>query len=535
MNKLRSTLARLGTADLSSLLGEETIALLENLGLRHVTPSNLAELVISQRGPNDLLLDRGTRDEILDALNQEDAERLARLLGLEHSENPWVSIKRLGYPKGSSSADTLFAFFGCPVIDEKAVQTHEPITAVSPKYGLFEHQTTACREVIDVLTTSEMPRVMLHMPTGSGKTRTAMNVISYFMRYRMADEQVVVWLAHSEELCEQAAEEFEKAWQILGNREVTVFRCFGQYRVDFEHIRNGIVIGSLQLLYQRSLSHQSTFLSLARRVPLVIMDEAHQAIAPTYKHLLDLLASDPDTAILGLSATPGRSWLDAEEDLRLAQFFNRQKVTLQVRGYDNPVAYLQAEGYLAKVEYENIDFPGIALLPGELQSLRTGLDLPDSVIKRLSIDHRRNLLILTRLMKEADKGSKILVFACTVEHAHLIADLLSAKDYKAAVITSRTRADRRRYLIARYRETDDIQILTNYGVLTTGFDAPRTNVAMITRPTQSVVLYSQMVGRAARGPLAGGNPECLIITVVDQIPGFRSVAEAFTFWEDIWS
>ncbi len=68
-----------------------------------------------------------------------------------------------------------------------------------------------------------------------------------------------------------------------------------------------------------------------------------------------------------------------------------------------------------------------------------------------------------------------------------------------------------------------------------GFDAPRTNVAMIARPTRSVVLYSQMVGRAARGPRAGGNERCRVITVVDRIPGFRSIAEAFTFWEDIWT
>ena len=536
MEKLRSTLARLGIAELASLLGEETMHLLELLGLEHITPANLATLLISQKGSQQLLLDKPTRLLILDALKREDAERMARLLQLQPSENPWESIRKVGFSSGSPSTQTLLTFFGCPFLNENEQERlRNPIEILDPTYGLFKHQTDACKEVISYLVAANYPRVMLHMPTGSGKTRTAMNVISYFLRNIMGDGEAVVWLAHSEELCEQAAEEFEKAWRILGNRQVYVYRCFGPYRVDFDNMCNGIIVGSLQLLYQRSLTHQGEFLELARRVPLVVMDEAHQAIAPTYKHLLDLLAGDSRTAVLGLSATPGRSWLDASEDMKLAQFFNRQKVTLHVEGFENPVEYLQADGYLSKVHYEYLHFSGFVLQPDEAEKLRIGLDLPDSVIGRLSTDHRRNLLILIRLMEVANNGGKILVFACTVEHAHLLADLMCAKGYNAAAVTSKTRSDRRRHLISQYRDTDDLQILTNYGVLTTGFDAPRTNVAMITRPTQSVVLYSQMVGRAARGPLAGGNPECLVITVVDQIPGFRSIAEAFTFWEDIWT
>jgi superfamily II DNA or RNA helicase len=72
--------------------------------------------------------------------------------------------------------------------------------------------------------------------------------------------------------------------------------------------------------------------------------------------------------------------------------------------------------------------------------------------------------------------------------------------------------------------------------LTAGFDAPRTSAALIARPTKSLVLYSQMVGRAIRGPRAGGNKEAEIVTVVDRgLPGFGSVAEAFNNWEDVWS
>ena len=76
--------------------------------------------------------------------------------------------------------------------------------------------------------------------------------------------------------------------------------------------------------------------------------------------------------------------------------------------------------------------------------------------------------------------------------------------------------------------------LVNFGVLTTGFDAPKSNVAIIGRPTQSVTLYSQMIGRVMRGKKAGGNNECKIITVKDPIYGFRDMSESFKYWEELW-
>jgi superfamily II DNA or RNA helicase len=223
--------------------------------------------------------------------------------------------------------------------------------------------------------------------------------------------------------------------------------------------------------------------------------------------------------------------------MELAQFFNRQKVTLQVPGYDSPITYLQDEGYLAHVQYEYIRYrPGneISLTQDEIRRLQSELDLPQSVILRLGEDHKRNCLIITKLIEEAKTGCKIIVFACSVEHAHILAGILAAKGFRAAAVTSQTNPARRRQLIADYRQPLGVQILCNYGVLTTGFDAPKTKCALIARPTQSVVLYSQMVGRAARGPRAGGNEQCKIITVVDQLPGFRSVAEAFEYFEEIW-
>ena len=79
-----------------------------------------------------------------------------------------------------------------------------------------------------------------------------------------------------------------------------------------------------------------------------------------------------------------------------------------------------------------------------------------------------------------------------------------------------------------------MQIIINFGVLTTGFDAPKADVAVIARPTQSLVLYSQMVGRVIRGSEAGGTESCRVVTVVDQQYGFKDLSESFDFWDDLW-
>ena len=64
---------------------------------------------------------------------------------------------------------------------------------------------------------------------------------------------------------------------------------------------------------------------------------------------------------------------------------------------------------------------------------------------------------------------------------------------------------------------------------------PKTNVAIIARPTNSLVQYSQMVGRAMRGTRSGGNDTCRIYTVADDIDEFRNVAAAFEHWDEIWA
>ena len=254
--------------------------------------------------------------------------------------------------------------------------------------------------------------------------------------------------------------------------------------------------------------------------------------------MLELLAPIGGRAgLLGLSATPGRSLLDIGQDQKLAGFFARRKLTIPTPAGQDPITFLQAQGYLAVPDYHYVPYtPTVGLSDADRKMLADGLDLSAETLARLGDDEQRNLLILKETRRLVDDGGRIILFACSVRHATMLSETLAGLGVRSACVLGETDAGRRRLLIESFRRggSDDIQVLVNYAVLTTGFDAPRTNVAVIARPTQSVVLYSQMIGRALRGLRSGGNEYCKVVTVQDKMPGFRSIYEGFSHWEDVW-
>lgn len=531
--RLIETLARAGVGSLHSFAGRGAVDLLEKLESRSIGAASLARIVVDREGASAALRDPALRLMALESLRREEAIHLCAILGLPGT-SPFDELLRARFDR--SGMETLHAYFG---VSPEGPSDAEPIAGsvvVPSPYPLFRHQHAASLAVRSALVEGDR-RVLLHMPTGSGKTRTAWTTVVDLLRGE-AEGRVVLWLAHSEELCGQAFDEACRAWAALGSRDLAVRRHYGQHRiVDLSSVQDGIVVGGLQLLYGDSLARQGEFLAFARRLLLIVLDEAHQAIAPTYSHLIELLQRSRETGILGLSATPGRSLRDVGADQELARFFRHRKVKLEVPGFDNAVEYLTTEGYLAAVEYVRLPFQpagDVSLSPIEADRVGQGFELPARVVDQLEGDDLRNLLIIEQVVREVEAGGNVILFAVSVEHANLLASVLKLRGVPAASVTGSTPRERRRQIIARYRDTDEIRVLCNYGVLTTGFDAPKTNVAVIARPTSSVVLYSQMVGRAARGPRAGGNATCRVVTVVDSIPGFRSLAEGFEFWDDIW-
>ncbi len=536
MIKIQLALMRIGEPTLQALVGNEVV---QHLSLLHdvVTADKLADILLMRHGP-DLFVNRDIRLAVFESLPSDQAKELADGVTAPSSASPYARLAALACRPGSDTLHRLCAFFSVPLPaapDQEEDDAPIDLEAVQPAYPVFDYQAQTIKRAYAFLGGADR-RVLIHMPTGAGKTRSAMVLICRYLN-EYPERATVVWLAHSEELCDQAAQEFSKAWAALGTRALKLGRFYGEHELDMGDFRDGLIVAGLSKLYGRSLTQQDRFLRLMRSVGLVVMDEAHQGVAPTYQHLLDMLAPQGGpTALLGLSATPGRSWLDITQDEQLAALFSRHKVTLATDGQSDPITFLQDRGYLAVPEYRWIPYqPMLQLTDSEQRELASGLDLSTRALKRLGDDVQRNLLVLQAVDEQVKQGKKLIVFACSVDQAHLLAEVLSVRGVRAAAISSRTDSTERRRVLDAYKAGELYDVLVNYGVLTTGFDAPKTNVVIVARPTQSVVLYSQMIGRAMRGPRSGGNRDCLIITVKDNIPGFRSVYEGFTHWEDVWN
>lgn len=530
---LQTLLRQTKPAALRKLIGAPTADLLEGLDPDLLSGERLGELASKLIEPSDALRQSEKRDQIIALLPLPKARELAKRLDVKADKDLYRSLRHAASDK--AALPILFSFFGV-VRDERAPSDHVASAAIAkPEYGLFDHQRAAAARVTQAL--AAPPRkVVLHMPTGSGKTRTAMHIIAAHLR--KYERTLVCWLAQNAELLDQAAGEFEEAWRHLGNRPVDLVRFWGHRNPNLRAASDGLVIAGLGKMYAFDNRDPAAMLRLADRTSLTIIDEAHQAIAPTYASILTALHTKrPKNALLGLTATPGRTWSDIEEDRKLSDYFEGQKVALEVKGYDDPVSFLIEEGYLARPVFRTLNSEaGLSLSDKDIQDLSDSIDIPSGLLERLGADTQRNLKIIAAIEEMMSRHRRIIVFAPSVENAHMLAAILSSRALEAQVVTGQTSTAERERIIRRFRsKANHSMVVVNYGVLTTGFDAPGTSAAVIARPTRSLVLYSQMVGRATRGPNAGGNAEAEIVTVADpHLPGFGSVADAFRNWEDVW-
>ncbi|MBF8184924.1 DEAD/DEAH box helicase [Nonomuraea sp. K274] len=450
-------------------------------------------------------------------------------------EQRWALSERLSLGPADLSARAVLAnssrvavFLGLPEAHSDKIAALP--TQATPVYGLFPHQRRAVTEARSLLSKGRT-RLLLHMPTGSGKTRTTLSMVCDFLREH--EGRPVLWLASTRELLDQAAREFHRAWNALGNREVPILAAWSGQDWNSDDVIDGLLVASLQTIYARR-NEPELLRDLGRRLGLIVFDEAHQAIAPTYRQVVEQLsvAGQPITPIVGLSATPGRTFVGSTADEELAAFFEHTKIELDTAtdgGAAGPVDYLIQQGYLAEPEFRLLgELPDAEEEPAPVADdpAELGMD-EDGYLKEV-------VAATLQLVKESHR--RIIVFAASVDLAHVVAATLRAAGVLADAVDGTTAPEIRDTAIRMYKSSARVtRVLVNYGVLTTGFDAPQTSAVVIARPTRSLVLYSQMVGRGIRGPKAGGNKKAVVATVVDpSVPAFGTIAAAFTHWEDLW-
>jgi len=410
---------------------------------------------------------------------------------------------------------------------------------------LINFQENMKSQIIEILEGSDETRAIVTLPTGAGKTRIVVEAIVEFLNKNGVDRNIL-WIAQSQEVCEQAVLCFKQIWEHNGRGEaLNIFRVWGNNDIPTTD-EHGIIVGGVQKLVSgynklHNLSDDNTLFA-------VFIDEAHHSVADSYVRILDGLGVSPfpdgimrndKVPLIGLTATPERR-RDFETEQLQKMYGGKRIYPCEKFLPDSDIEgnrfgeqwkdlrfmrkKLQDFKYLAHAEYIGID-PGkkiLKLSENETEDFDKGGEL---WIERIATEAERNRNIKNEILKEARDGKKILYFGTNVSQSNAMSRILEKEGFTSVCITGDTRYAARKLYVDVFNEKDsnEIQIMCNYNVLSTGFDSPQIDTVIIARPTTSFVSYQQMVGRGLRGEKFGGKlgNKCKIITVEDNIVKFN--------------
>lgn len=404
---------------------------------------------------------------------------------------------------------------------------------------LHEYQETTSKKIVDLLAgNTKHSRGLVQLPTGAGKTRVAVeSVIREIKKAPKEEHRLVIWIAQSEELCEQAIETWTYVWQAAGapGERMAVSRLWGGNTAVREETKLHLVVATIQTLASIQQTRRAMYEWMSNP-DLVIIDEAHGATATSYTPVLSWFGrsfTEKSRSLLGLSATPYRGTNETETE-RLVARFGRNLIEPDEFTANNAHEYLQGMGVLARVRHRELK--GIELKLKDMRSARDEDSQSAMLEARLDLQHvadntQRNEAILDHI-KASDTKGPTLVFAASVEHAEALAAVLTVEGIPSAAISGKTDLGHRRSIIEDFRN-GRIRVLTNFDVLTQGFDAPKVDAVYVCRPTFSPNKYIQMIGRGLRGPLNGGSEEVLIVNVKDNLDQYGHQL-AFTQLDYLW-
>ena len=500
-------------------------------------PSLERRLLTAINDDVEVLLDvltPATRQAVGDQLNPEELARLALAVHgptLLSRLRDALELQGLAPPKrwGGEQARAFVQDLGFPVEFASSVSgRRDAELSVSGPISLpplHDYQEEILTSVGVLLSTGAgRRRAVVSLPTGGGKTRVAAEAVVRLV-LRGDGRRTALWIAQTDELCEQAVQCFRQLWVNVGEpgEDLRVVRLWGGQRNPSppEGDEATVIIASIQTLNSRSGRSELAWIAQSG---IVIIDECHHAIAASYTDLLRWLdvqvgserAREREAPVLGLSATPWRGYNEDESE-RLAARFDRRWFPADQAGLHEKLSEM---GVLADRTYRPLRYERpITLTAREQQHVDTFGELPDSVVDRIGEDADRNDLIVDAVLKSS--ADSILLFANSVAHAQYLAARLHLAGCPAAAVSGQTDRLARQHFTRRFR-AGDLRVICNHSVLTTGFDAPKADMILISRPVFSPVLYMQMVGRGLRGPANGGTDHCEIVTVEDNIVSFSN-------------
>jgi ATP-dependent helicase IRC3 len=322
-------------------------------------------------------------------------------------------------------------------------------------------------------------KLLLHLPTGSGKTIIATLIIEQFLSLSSGGK--ILFIAHREEILDQTREKIKNHLPFADIRiEQGSRSSSGQTQ---------ITIASVQSLIRRKNKFDP------RDFSLIICDECHHALAPSWTDVIAYFYENKQTAslLLGMTATPKRT--DGRSALSLFDTiaFEISRVELQDLGYLVPIQYFTVRTDL------NLDSVKISGGDYQVGSLSQVMNTPE-----------RRALALNAWMQKGI-GKKTVAFCAGVAHARQMAQDFEQLGIMSQVVDART--PNRQEILEKFRK-NEIGVLTNYGVLTEGFDDPGIECILMARPTTSPLVYTQCIGRGLRP--ARGKKSCTVIDIVDR-------------------
>lgn len=468
----------------------------------------------------------------------------------ETAFNILTDSKKTRWKPGGRFAQNFVAKFGFPpvfagITSEPTPERVEEVYPRTPYHKLAGFQENMKNQILEMLESETASRRgIVSLPTGAGKTKTVVEAVIEFWKKKSPNTRFILWIAQTDELCEQAFSCFKQIWEEKGTTglSLNIFRAWKGKGVP-DPGESGIIVAGIRQLGESvrrsNTSGEDTDLSRSSEyLGAVFIDEAHKSWAPEYRRVLNEIGieASPNAyeriPMIGLTATPERTAAGETEKLRR---FYGDKIIHPSNTYEPSSEHgnqfdrswssiskmrkkLTEQRYLADpcYHYEN---PGeeFDMSGDEAEFFKENHMLDASLFRRIGTNAIRNAATYKILKKwVVDKKRQVLFFGANKHQALLMSRFLEDDGIRSATITGETRYGARKAHIRMFRERE-IQVLCNYEVLATGFDVPQIDTIIIARPTDSRIVYQQMVGRGLRGPVFGGTEKCDIITLEDKI------------------
>ena len=342
---------------------------------------------------------------------------------------------------------------------------------------LRDYQIDICSRVSEAF--EHHRSVMVQMPTGTGKTMVLAELVKQLM---MKDEGVrILIVAHRRELIEQI--------------KATIKRM----KMDSRNI----TVESIQTISRR--------IDALDFIPsLVVIDEAHHALAKTYKMMWETW---PDAKFLGLTATPCRLNGKGFTDL----------FDILVQSWDIPTFI--KEKWLST--YDFVSIKADSRTQQLISSLKKRGADGDYQVKEMDavLNKRPSIERLYNCVMEYAHNRKGFVYAININHARSIAEYYQSQGVNAVAIDSHTPVKERERIISSFR-SGGLQVLVNVDIFSEGFDCPDVEFIQLARPTLSLAKYLQMVGRGLRP--SKGKKNCMII---DNVGLYRVFGLPSQIWD----